>query len=266
MLDHVIADGRWHRVKTADKPRKKNGAYLFDGQRGVARNWATMTDYAVYKDETSSRISIADYREQIRRSNAERAMRHQAAAKLADRMLGNAVVGLHPYLDRKGFPKEVGFVLDGELLVPMRDIRNYRLLTGLQRIDADGRKMFLSGSRAQESIFKIGSGEARERWLCEGFATGLSLYAALRDLRRQAQVIVCFSAGNILAVSKLVKRPAFVFADNDASGTGQKVAEDSGLPWVMPEEVGDANDVHAAKGLRAVVQLLLKRQSAPRQG
>jgi putative DNA primase/helicase len=79
----------------------------------------------------------------------------------------------------------------------------------------------------------------------------------LSDLRRQAEVIVCFSAGNLRHVAALVKRPAFVMADNDASGTGQEAAQATGLPWVMPAEPGtDANDLHASEGLRALVGLV----------
>ena len=39
MLDHVI-EGRWVRVPTEDHPRKKNGAYIFDGRSGLIQNHA----------------------------------------------------------------------------------------------------------------------------------------------------------------------------------------------------------------------------------
>ena len=40
IMTHAIADSRWHRVKTTDKPNKRNGAYIFDGVRGY-RDWET---------------------------------------------------------------------------------------------------------------------------------------------------------------------------------------------------------------------------------
>jgi putative DNA primase/helicase len=48
-----------------------------------------------------------------------------------------------------------------------------------------------------------------------------------------------------------------VVADNDASGTGQKAAESIGLPWMMPDTIGqDFNDLHQSEGLGACVKLL----------
>jgi hypothetical protein len=33
-IGDLIADNRWHRCPTEEKPRKKNGAYVFDGDAG----------------------------------------------------------------------------------------------------------------------------------------------------------------------------------------------------------------------------------------
>jgi putative DNA primase/helicase len=108
-------------------------------------------------------------------------------------------------------------------------------------------------------VYKLGNDQARERWLCEGYASGLSARAALRDMGRDSQVIVCFSAGNLVHVAPHVRRPALVMADNDESGAGRRAAEESGLPWVMPPDVGcDANDWHQRYGLRALVKLMLR--------
>lgn len=258
ILDHAIADGRWHRTPTTDKRKsKKNGAYLFDGARGVVRNWATMNDYAAYREDGSAeRISQRDYRALQRRQREQQESRWLDARNIAEDMLRRAAWVKHPYLARKGFPEDAGFVLDGELLVPMREFRDIRKLNSLQRITEDGEKKFLAGGKAKGSVFALGNDRARERWLCEGYATGLSLREALRDLRRSSQVIVCFSAGNMTYVAPSVKRPAFVMADHDESMAGQQAAEATGLPWVMPKELGDANDLHQGKGLRALVRLI----------
>ena len=42
----------------------------------------------------------------------------------------------------------------------------------------------------------------------------------------------------------------FVVADNDASGTGERIAKEIGWPYWMSDTVGeDANDYHQRKGL-----------------
>ena len=56
IINHAIPDGRWHRVPTVDKPRKRNGAYIFDGNSGVVKNWATMESFARYGEKVSQFI------------------------------------------------------------------------------------------------------------------------------------------------------------------------------------------------------------------
>ena len=137
----------------------------------------------------------------------------------------------------------------------------------MQRISADGQKLFLPGGKAKGSVCYIGPFLARERWLVEGYATGLSVRQALRELHRDAQVVVCFSASNLTHVGRLAKPlsiPAFVFADHDESDAGEKAAIDSGLPWVMAPDMGmDANDWARQYGIRSLVKLIRELKSEP---
>ncbi len=266
LIRDLIADGRWHRVPTSDHPKKRNGAYAFDGLRGACQNWATMQDVAVYRPDGESRVSRTQYRAQVKAA-VEADRQRQARAKVeAARILRDCTRELHPYLAAKGFPDLQGLVhLSGDLIIPMRDFSDYGTVNTLQRISPGGAKLFLPGGKAKGSVFVIGKGAWRERWLCEGYATGLSLQAALIDLRRQAEIIVCFSAGNLKHVGASVRRPAFVFADNDVSQAGLEAALATGLPWVMPAAIGwDANDVMMKEGLRALCELLRMETSATR--
>src|SRR3546814_7594504 len=78
-------------------------------------------------------------------------------------------------------------------------------------------------------------------WHCEGYATALSIQAALKRLYRRASVVVCFSASNLAHVAKSLG--GRVVADHDESGTGERAARETGLQWCMPPDVGtDAND------------------------
>ena len=266
IVEYVVPDGRWHRTPTVDHPRKKNGAYIWDSVSGAVKNWATMDGYATYRDGKSERIGQSEWKARQAISRASEAARQSEAKATAATMLNRAVIDIHPYLSTKGFPQERGLVLDGELLIPMRDFGLYKRLNSLQRISADGQKLFLPGGKAKGSVFLIGPFMARERWLVEGYATGLSVRAALHELHRDAQVVVCFSASNLTHVGRLVKPlsiPAFVMADNDKSGAGAKAAKETGLFWTMPMIEGyDANDWHREYGIRDVVGMI--RDLTPR--
>jgi putative DNA primase/helicase len=252
-----LQDGRWVRVKTSDHPKKRNGAYKFLGDVGFVQNHATMERVAVWRpDGKAEHIDRAEMRRIMAQNAAEERQRQARARLQAERMIGQASFGPHPYLIAKGFPNEHGLVLDGELLIPMRDFSQYKTINSLQRISADGEKKFLPGGKAKGSVYFIGPPVTMEKWYCEGYANGLTIRYALGKLYRTATVVVCFSAGNLEFVAKQIGR-GYVYADNDASGTGQKAAEATGLPWVMSDTVGsDANDDFLTHGIGYVCQKL----------
>jgi putative DNA primase/helicase len=270
ILREVVADGRWHRVATEDHPRKKNGAYVFDGRGGAVRNWATMDGFATWRDENVQRVDYAQWRAIRTQASTEEAKRRAAAAARAQALVKTAHlvvprpskrlrggysegVAAHPYLVAKGLADQAGLVVGGALLVPMHDCVSGELV-GAQTISVTGAKLFLPGTRAKGAVHRLG--RARECWLVEGYATGLSVQRALARMYRPAEVVVCFSAGNLTHVAGLLNGPRYVVADFDASGTGQRAAEATGLPWVMPSSLGDANDVMQAGGVDAVRELL----------
>ncbi|MEB1789301.1 plasmid replication protein, CyRepA1 family [Xanthomonas campestris pv. campestris] len=140
----------------------------------------------------------------------------------------------------------------GDLLVPVRLPDGQ--LVNVQRIDATGRKLFLRGGQKRATHFRIhGTGPA---WLCEGYATGASVHAATG-----APVVVAFDAGNLIHCASLADAVA---ADNDASGTGQRAAETTGLQWTCPAAVGDDfNDLHQRQGIDAVLAALMNLRQPP---
>jgi putative DNA primase/helicase len=204
--------------------------------------------------------ATVDLSERRRRISAQRdyedQMRARAAQQAAEMLAAAETIAGHSYLKRKGFPDELGRVLNGTLLVPMRLGKN---LVNLQRIDPDGSKKFLPGGLAKRAHLIMGQRRGvGAYWLCEGFATGLTLKVALGRLaRRYDAVVVCFSAGNLSVVCGMFDGPRFVAADNDRSKAGELAAIKSNVPWVMPETVGDDfNDLHQREGIYAVCDLI----------
>ena len=136
----------------------------------------------------------------------------------------------------------------GHLVIPMYSLIGDKPLA-YQIIDGKGKKLFQpSGCRTRLAVHRMGQRtRPRAVWLVEGYATALSIKKALWALyRRRDMIIVCFSAGNLVAVAFALEKaqaPRFVIADNDKSGVGEAAAILSGLPYWMPPKQGmDAND------------------------
>lgn len=251
IVRHVIADGQVHRVPTTLHPRKKNGAYQFDGDSGWVQAWDMHEQAIAFRDSGRESRPVTP-RPVVQRPDTRK--EREAAAAQAEAIVKRSILGSHPYLSRKGFPAEQGLVdTDGRLVIPMRDARHYADLRSVQRIDDEGAKLFLKGGAAKDAVYRIGRGRVV---LVEGYATGLTVRAAFELLYEKVCIVVCFSAGNMVSVARLYPG-AIVIADNDASGTGARAAESTGLRWVMPDEVGmDANDLMLRDGVRAVCELV----------
>lgn len=261
LLGAIREDDRIHRCATELHPKKRNGAYRTDGVRGWARNWETgetVTWHEARPGRLARRAPLQPLPSLAKRRAEEEASAKRAAAE-AQRRIGLAKLSTHRYLELKGFPKQMGLVHENILLVPARIGST---IVSLQEIFIDGEKKNLPGGRMSGASFSLGSG--RLEVLCEGFATGLSIKAALAGLNLPARVTCCFSASNVATVAE--KRPgALVLADHDKPvkqfgglGTGEFYARRTGLPWAMPPDLGtDANDLHLAAGLPALQALLL---------
>lgn len=254
------------RCGTVDKPRSLNGSYLWDGERGWVFNWADEARTIWYQDPNAKPWTPEEKRswmEKRKAANADKDDVYERAAQRAELVLKSAKMEKHGYLELKGFPDMEALVLEDHLLIPMRNVAT-NALQGYQAIHWDGIerkwiKKMLTGMRARNAVLYMGDREASEAWLVEGYATGLSLHAALRSVGLKASVVVCFSAGNMVAVADQIKGRKFIYADNDESKTGEKSAIETGLPWTMSDTVGhDANDDHKKSGLFAVVAKIMK--------
>lgn len=173
----------------------------------------------------------------------------EQAAKKAAWILHQAKPEQHAYLHSKGWPDAVGSVWwpddqNNLLCIPMRVGKN---LVGVQMIDRTGAKKYLKGQRTSGAEFVINNdGRGAQHWYVEGYATGLSLRDCLHDLKLRYIIHVTFSAGNMVKVAGLYGA-GFVVADKDESGTGERMAQKTGLPYFMPP-VGDFNDMARAMG------------------
>ena len=201
-------------------------------------------------------------RELLARQTAEGIERERlakAAARKAGWILHHTVQEQHAYLHSKGWAEAKGAVWHASdtqnlLCIPMRV---GSALVGVQLIDRTGAKTFLRGQRTSEAEYIISNnGPGARDWLCEGYATGLSLRECLHALRLRYRIHVTFSAGNLAKVAAKLEK-GMVVADRDASGTGERVAIQTGFPYYLPE-AGDFNDEHKKAGTMRASQNLRK--------
>ena len=212
-------------------------------------------DFGAIAQRSPKRESTPAEKRHQDRLRRERLREGHRAARVAQRIVEAAPLDTHPYLESKGFESRLGLVWpDGELLlVPMF---RERTLVSVQGIRGDGRKRFLPmGCHPFGAIHQIGRRRGTGRlWLVEGYATGLSVHAALRGLyRKDDEVRVCFST-HALATEGRRLRGGLVIADHDTvkqngKRPGLEAAEKTGLPYWYPPQVGDANDWHQSSGL-----------------
>ena len=252
IIDFLITD-KWVRVPTIDHPHKKNGAYFFDGRTGAVQNWAVHEKAIVWKGEAKNDPL---YRAKIQKSREDSQKRNQEAASKAGWLLKKAVRSTHPYLAKKGFPDEQALVSNGLLVIPMRINEE---LAGLQLIDADGNKKFLSGQKNKGAVAVFDNKGIPI--LCEGYATAMSIRRALKAVKIRYKIIVCFSASNLKHCSQEYP-DCIIVADNDKVGI--RVAKESGRPFfVPPNSKEDFNDyelrVGAEKAGKALIGVGLTR-------
>lgn len=266
----------WSQQAESYRPESAKAVWLSIKDAGkvtVATLYHHAKEHGWRDDGTRQRLSamqIAERRQSAvdRATETDRAeaIEHSKASARAATLIKQCEIGNHSYLAEKGFPDaRVLLDSDGAMVVPMRDCLSNKLL-GVQKIhliENAWLKKNQPGMRAKGAIHRLGSSRAAELWFCEGYATGLSVDAALRMLRLPAAVMVCFSDRNIVHVAGHFTGRNFVFADNDESKAGERASWDAGLPYAMADrpcdkKKMDANDLHQAAGVLAVAKLIME--------
>lgn len=237
----VVADGTIHRCATEGKPGKRNGWYVLhpDGH-GAWGDWASGSGepLGTWRDERATLDPAALARAQaLQVENRQREREKRIAGIHEARRIWSesSDYRVHPYFEGKGLgtlgcqhfrlwqgtvSHKVGDdergrpvferVTDRWLVVPMY----WRgRVVSLQRISASGLKLNLKDAPTNGACLELGRPRYALTIFCEGPATGLALYQAVRS----ARVVICFVAGNLLNVVQELKPSGSVViaADND---------------------------------------------------
>jgi phage/plasmid primase-like uncharacterized protein len=254
-------DGKIHRFKSGTKGTPgidKPGWYLVFGdgipagrfgcwRMGMEQTWRADVGRKLTEFEEMAHARRINESKVLREAAQER--QHQVASETVEKiwLSGVAAHPDHPYLKRKGIQTHgVRTTGDGRLMVPLYD-ENKKLST-LQYIDDQGGKLYHAGGQTGGKFWMVGSlDEPGTLYVAEGFATAATIYEA-----SDRPCVVAYSASNLVPVTGKLRemhgaaQEIVIVADNDASGVGQRYAEQAsakyGARTVMPPIEGDAND------------------------
>ncbi len=227
MPGDVVPDGKWYRCPTSSHPKRRNGSYKLapDGRIGWLQDFAIHPTPLTWRPDGEEELPPVDFAAIARRQAAER----QALIKATQGARKfyydcRALRGGHPYLEAHGLAMAgcLGLRLDktGALVVPVLFNGN---LMSVQRISADGEKLFWPGASVKGASYTIERPGASIAVLCEGLATGLAIFAAAPLTR----IVVAFNAGNMPRVA-MPMGMVCVASDNDHK-TAARVGRNPGV-------------------------------------
>ena len=263
LINHIPPIGVWKRYPTEDHPRSSNGAVKYMGNFAHVQNHAVMLEPVTWQAVDNYKIDPQIVVRQAREQEERKAKLQGEAAAKAAWIVNQCQTAKHEYLQAKGFSDEQGLVwLRDEaklLVIPMR-IENR--IVGCQLIDTEGDKKFLFGQKTAGAAMIFDN--KGPHVLCEGYATGLSVKAVMKSMKRRYTIHVCFSAGNMVKIAKTLPI-GFVVADHDKpnpqNGTraGHVAVQQIGWPsWMSDVEGEDANDAHRRLGLFKLSQSMVR--------
>lgn len=259
---NILSDGILHRFHIeGDKPRSENGWFVLhdDPPAGAFGSWkdGSSETWSANTGRTLTSEEKARHRANLEASKAQKAKEQERiyaeARDRATEIYNKAKVAPadHPYLMAKGVKPHQLKESQGALVITLRDSDG--TLHGLQFINDNGEKKFLTGTAKKGNYFAIGKPD-NVLCLAEGFATAASIHESTGYA-----VAVAFDAGNMLHVaqalrSKFPELKIIICGDNDRSGTGQDAAKKAALAvggfFALPPEQGqDFNDMHNRQGI-----------------
>lgn len=225
----IIADGGIHRFSSNGKPSKKDGWYIFHGDepcagvfgdwsKGFQEKWKADIGRSYTKEEIKAYHLKMDFAKPIV-EQAQLEKQLQAQEDVAQLWATAEPTDSHPYLDKKHVKAHNIKQLCGELLIPMYENKE---LKSLQHIQADGFKKFHTGGKTKGTYFTIGEepSEGGIICICEGYATGASIYEATNY-----PVVIAFTANNLLLVAQSMRKnfpkaQLVICADDDHKSQG----------------------------------------------
>ena len=273
--DQIQLDGKLHRFRSGTKgsPGKgdKSGWYIVfpdgipAGRFGCWRAGVEVTfraDIGRSLSDAEQMLHARRLSEAVRIRDAELKRQREVAADTVEAIWSGGMLAeaSHQYLQRKRIDVHGARVTgDGRLMVPLYSPDGH--LSSLQYISDDGSKLYHSGGQTGGCYWMVGTmDEPGVLYVAEGFATAATIHQIMGR-----PCIVAYSASNLVPVTGHLRerygaiQEIVIVADNDASGTGQKYADQASAKYgaraITIPVPGDANDyVNDGNDLKILLQ------------
>lgn len=277
----IVGDGVLRRFHvTGDSAGSTNGWYVLhlDGtpagsfgcwKRGISERWCSGS-YCNYVVGDARALQSAFAPDAVRNKRSDVLEDSQRLSETSLELWRKAQElnsNDHPYLRKKNVGAYGVRKYNEDLLIPVLTADG--ALVGLQKIQPNGSKRFVKGTQKSGNFHTI-TGNQDRVLLCEGYATGASLFEATADT-----VVIAFDSGNLLDVSRSIRAQypnckLILCADNDlASITGtnvgiekaQAAAASVGAFLAAPQfpenaQGTDFNDLYQLAGKDAVLSVI----------
>lgn len=274
-------DGKIHRFKSGDD-KEANSWYVLHQlsdlsvgafgcwKRGFTRKFCSKERPEMVGDEWNS-ASRAWKESEAARAEEEKRNHAEVRKKCAAIFSAPGTVDNHPYLSKKGVVPCGTLTVStaentaGWLALPLQDMRG--VIHSAQFIAEDGTKKFLYQGRVAGCFHQVARVDHGPVIICEGYATGASIYLATGWT-----VLAAMNCGNISAVARAARehyptRTIVIASDNDQftdDNPGETKAREAAkvisgvvaLPSFGDESLAgkptDFNDLHRLQGLPEV--------------
>jgi putative DNA primase/helicase len=261
-------DGKLHRFNTGKRQDLSAWYVAFgdgipagrfgDWRSGTEKTWRATMERSFTPAEEMAFTRRMSEAKATRDAELERT--RETASTVVDKIWSDGMAASpdHPYLARKGIGVNCARVTgDGRLMVPLYSPDG--TISSLQYISDDGEKKYHPGGATGGKFWSVGTDDSTI-YIAEGFATAATIHEETGNL-----CIVAFSASNLVPALAAMReihgktKPIIIVADNDASGVGQRYAEQAAAKYgariVVPPIEGDANDFRqAGKDLKGLLQ------------
>lgn len=290
----IIPDGKLRRFKANGGHRKDSWYVLHPPNNKIPaagcfgcwkRNFTEK-----WHGETSENMSSGEwaaYRDGLKRLDEERERaemerREKARKNAAWILLRSQPMTTHPYLKRKAVSHHGELSARADLLVlPLRDaagdLHSLQFIAPDKRFDGERDKSFLCDGKIEGTFFVVSDRPDGALVICEGYATGASIFEATG-----LATVCAMNCGNLLAVAKAVRgkfpeREIIIAADNDqwtdgnpglAKATEAAKAIDANVAGPgfanVTTKPTDFNDLHQLEGLD-VVKAQIESAAVPKE-